>query len=69
MDLFNEKLLEKGNKLGCMEMGSNTVMINNANVSLRNIIDNYGRLTVSDIKNHTMNYIGKHTKKEQQSSE
>ena len=48
-------------------MGSNTVMINNANVSLRNLIDNYGRLTVADIKNHIMNYIGKQTKKEQQS--
>ena len=40
-------------------------MINYANGNPRNIIYEYGRLTIEDIKNHAMTYIGQKTRKAQ----
>ena len=50
-----------------METGSNIVIINDADINTRNLISKYGILTITDIKSHEMRYIGKQTKKAQNS--
>ena len=50
-----------------MDTSLNIVMIEDANNNHRNIIAEYGRLTVKDIKTHGMNYIFQHTSQVQSS--
>ena len=45
-----------------METGSNIVTIDDVNRNPRNIIANYVTLTVENIKNNAMNYLGKQTR-------
>ena len=50
-----------------MDTGSNIVMIYDSNVNPRNIISEYGIITVQDIKNNGMSYIGQHNRQAQKS--
>ena len=67
INLFNKKLLEISKKSRWIKTGSNILVLDDANGNTRNLIAEYGRLTIEDTKNHDMAYIGQHTRQYQNS--
>ena len=62
INLFNKKLTERAKQSGWMETGANIIMIADSTGTLRNLITEYGRLTVDDIEANTKNFIGQQTR-------
>ena len=50
-----------------MKTGSNLIMIKDADINSKNIIYKYVRLTVKEIRTHTMTYIVQKTRQVQNS--
>ena len=67
INLFNEKLAERVKQSGWMEAGANIIMIQDSGGTPRNLITEYGRLTVEDIEANMQNFIGQQTRQAQNS--
>ena len=67
INLFNKKLAEMEKQTGWMEAGENITMINDSSGTPRNIIIEYGRLTVEYINENLQNFIGQQMRQSQNS--
>ena len=67
VNLFNKKLAERAEQSVWMETGAKIIIIANSTRTPRNLITEYGILTVDDIEANIQNFIGKQTRQAQNS--